>query len=61
MLQPAMIFHVHQKTAGIWYPNENVVPSYWLENAENPTGRPDAARRVEVGAPTSGKTRGAEN
>ena len=49
------------KAAGIWYPNENVAPSCWQENAENPIGRPDAARRAEAGAQTSGPTRDAEN
>ena len=49
------------QAAGIWYPKEYAAPSYWQENAENRTGRPDAARRVEVAAPTFGKTRSAEN
>ena len=49
------------KAAGIWYPNENVAPSCWQENAENPIGRPDAAKRAEADAQTCGLIRDAAN
>ena len=53
--------HFLLQAAGIWYPNENVGLSYWLENAENRIGRPDAAKRAEVDALTCGLIRDAAN
>ena len=53
--------HFLFQAAGIWYPNENVGLSYWLENAESRIGRSDAAKRAEADARTCGLIRDAAN